>query len=328
MKIILKLLLPLWALVCVQNAGAQEPPLATRLEDHVYYLAADSMYGRLAGSEHAIKAAQYIVGMLRGAGVPGIDGGEGYVHSFLYTRWATNQELQYHNVVGMIRSENPDLCHEYIVVGAHYDHLGFLRRWGKNEIYNGADDNASGVAVLIELARKLQTEKHKLGRSVIVVGFDAEEIGLAGSTHFIDDLREPSIDKLKLMVSMDMVGWLKGRPLTYYGAATLNDAGAAVLGNTALVPEGLEVKLHDLEKGPGATDTKPFAVKGIPTLHVTTGRRSPYHLPTDDAKLIDYEGMALVTEHLFNVVVAMSAESGLGGSGRIARKHKEDIGMY
>ena len=109
---------------------------------------------------------------------------------------------------------------EYIVIGAHYDHLGVK----KGEIYNGADDNASGVATLIELGKALKKNQSNLKRSVMLVAFDAEEIGLVGSKHFINHTSATDMD-IKLMFSIDMVGWYKASgAVNYAGTGTIKTA--------------------------------------------------------------------------------------------------------
>ncbi len=108
-----------------------------------------------------------------------------YLHPFNHREGILN--IPGNNVVGVVRGNNPDLKDEYIVLGAHYDHLGWKISGGDTVVYNGADDNASGSASLIEIGRNLAQRKGELGRSVILVAFDGEESGLIGSNHFLND---------------------------------------------------------------------------------------------------------------------------------------------
>lgn len=318
-----KILFAMFAALVAGNIqiSAQERSLRDRLETHVYTLADDSMAGRKAGSPEGVKAAQYIADRFREAGVEPMAGDGGYMQAFQPGIMFGEGKQTFSNVVGIIRSAHPELGSEYILVGAHYDHLGVKGKEGSEVVYNGADDNASGVAALMELGRLLVQSKDRLGRSVILVAFDGEELGMIGSSYFVNH-PTVALDDITLMMSVDMVGWLKDGVLTYYGTGTINHSGRALQGG-ALVPDGLKIHARRFENNIlAATDTEPFAVKGIPTLHLTTGVRSPYHSPQDDAELIDYGGLVLITDHLSRVVLSLSAEENLDGSGRRSFKHR------
>ena len=287
-----------------------------RLKQHVYTLASDSLMGRKAGSEYAKKAADYIVSQWEEAGLTPLEGDS-------YFRPIT--PAPYQNIVAVIEGNDALLRDRYIIVGAHYDHLGAkVNAKGETVIYNGADDNASGVAILIELGRRLQSVQSTLRRSVILIAFDAEEIGLFGSDDFAANPPFP-LENIDLMISVDMVGWYgKSGYVKYSGSGTIKN-GKELLLDKALVPDGLHVKSQNFEKSVfTATDTRGFAVKGVPTLSVTTGFKSPYHKPADMAHLIDYQGMSIITEHLVNVVQSISQDDSYEASGKIASKHKSN----
>lgn len=278
-----------------------------RLAKHVYYLASDSLRGRDAGSEDAAKAANYIVQQFEEIGVvPFFD--EGW-----YQYFEKNGNL-YKNIVGVIPGNDPILKDEYIIIGAHYDHIGVKN----GKIYNGADDNASGTATVIEMARILKARQSQLKRSIIVVTFDAEEKGLWGSNDLAEKL---DVSKIKLMMSIDMVGWLhKGKTLRLHGAATIKD-GKRLLKEEAKKMQ-LDIEAYSFETSVfGATDTRGFAMKNVPTLYATTGLKSPYHRPEDDAELIDYQGMDLITCYLADVTERLSTKDDLQPSGKIAAIH-------
>jgi hypothetical protein len=299
-------LVSLW-LVVIPAVYSQET-LADRLKNHVYTLADDSLAGRKAGSIFARKAADYIATQWKEIGITPWNG-ETYFKPFHH---------QYNNLIGIIEGSHPVLKEEYIVVGAHYDHIGTR---GKN-IFNGADDNASGTATIIELGRLLKEIEPTLGRSVILIAFDAEEEGLLGSYNFVLHPSVP-LEKVKLMFSVDMVGWYKTSGyLKYSGSGTIKN-GEKIILDQMLIPDGLHVKTQKFEKLlVGATDNFGFAEKNIPALYVTTGLKSPYHKPEDTADLIDYDGMVLVTEHLKNIVQAFSVDEDYSPSGKISYKHK------
>ena len=278
-----------------------------RLTRHVYYLASDSLRGREAGSEDAAKAAAYIVKQFEEIGLqPYFE--EGWYQTF------EKHGTTYQNIVGIIPGNDPVLKDEYIIIGAHYDHLGIRN----DEIYNGADDNASGTATIIEMARILKRQQSQLKRSVIIAAFDAEEKGLWGSYDLTNKL---DLTKVKLMMSVDMVGWLeKGKTLRLQGAATIKD-GKRLLREEAEKMH-LDIKTKDFETSLiGATDTQGFAEKGVATLYVTTGLKSPYHKPQDDPELIDYKGMDRITDYLSDVTMRCANDEDFAPSGKISPNH-------
>lgn len=313
-----KLLAALLAAVAVMPClYAQDTGRSGRLKDHVYYFAADSLNGRKAGSDDALKAAEYICSEYEAAGL------KPFFEDWML-RFQVAKETECRNVVGVIEGSDPELKDEYIVLGAHYDHLGV--RGG--EIYNGADDNASGSAALIEVAKELSASRDQLKRSVIIAAFDAEELGLYGSralcSMLVDSLGR---DRIKLMMSVDMVGWYRqSGVLELEGAATIRD-GKQLLESEA-VKYSMNIKPKRFETSVfTATDTEAFAKKGVPTLAVTTGLKSPYHKPEDDADLIDYEGLDKVTGYIAGLAADAASDPDFDGSGKVAKKHRQGLPM-
>ena len=287
-------------------ANAQSPQ-QERLTRHVYTLAGDSLRGRKAGSEDAAKAAAYIVSQFEEIGI------QPYFEEGWYQHFERNGNT-YKNVVGIIPGNDPVLKDEYIIIGAHYDHLGVR----DGQIYNGADDNASGTATIIEMARILKSQQNQLKRSVIVAAFDAEEIGLWGS---YDLSKKLDLSKIKLMMSIDMVGWLeKGKMLQMQGTATIKN-GKRLLREEAekmridIKPKNFETSIF------GATDTQGFAEKGVATLYVTTGLKSPYHKPEDDPELIDYKGLDRIADYMADVTMRCATDEDFAPSGKISPIH-------
>lgn len=278
-----------------------------RLTRHVYTLAGDSLRGRRAGSEDAAKAAAYIVSQFEGIGI------QPYYEEGWYQPFEMNGKT-YKNVIGIIPGNDPVLKDEYIIIGAHYDHLGVR----DDQIYNGADDNASGTATIIEMARILKSQQNSLKRSIIVAAFDAEEIGLWGSNYLAKQL---DLSKVKLMMSIDMVGWLeKGKTLQLQGTATIKD-GKRLFREEAEKMH-LDIKAKNFETSIlGATDTQGFAQRGVATLYVTTGLKSPYHKPEDDSELIDYKGLDRVTDYMADVTMRCATDEGFAPSGKISPIH-------
>ena len=300
-----------------------ETTIKEQLEQHVYTLASDDLRGRRAGSEYARIAADYIVSQFEEIGIePYFE--NTYLQPFkgnIFSNGTIFKVGNHQNVVGIIRGNDPVLKDEYIVIGAHYDAIGV----SFGNINNGADDNASGTAALIELGRELKRNQSSLGRSVILIAFDAEEFGLFGSAHYIFDPQAP-VENIKLMIGVDMVGYYQAAgAVIYLGSGTMQRGDEIIL-NPEIIPEGLNVTAKKFETSPSSgTDTWSFALRKIPTLFVTTGAvlfKSPYHTPKDDANFIDYNGMTLITEHLKNVVITFSQDADYQSSGKIARKHK------
>ncbi|MCF8371351.1 MAG: M28 family peptidase [Bacteroidales bacterium] len=277
---------------------------ADSLKKHVYYLASDSLEGRGLSTEGGLKAAIYIANLFKEIGIA--PAGEGYFHPF-YTRVGQSM-LKGNNVVGIIEGTDPKLKNEYIVLGAHYDHLSYTYIDGVKVVYNGADDNASGTSAIIELGRALVQQKEKLKRSVLIIAFDGEESGLRGSIDFIGQNVIP-IENVKLMMSIDMVGRYAESNSLIMGAMANLTGGIELLDRIA---KKHEVKLKEIpESLSGRTDSKPFGDIGIPAIHVTSGIVGPYHQPEDDRETIDYEGMEKIAGLLFELTIELANKDSL-----------------
>ena len=214
------------------------------------------------------------------------------------------QEIAVKNVVAVLPGEGP-LADETVVVGAHYDHLGY--RGGSDEaikpedIYNGADDNASGVAVLIEVARRLTARKRKLPRRVVLIAFSGEERGLHGSRHYIAHPLFP-LKTTVAMMNLDMVGRLRDDTLYPMGIATAAEFESWV--DTA--NENCGFVLGNKPSGYGTSDHAPFYKAKIPILHFITGGHPDMHRTTDDFDKIHVPGMRRVAELATDVVTRIA----------------------
>ena len=196
-------------------------------------------------------------------------------------------EAKTSNIIGMVRGEDEKLKNEYIVMGAHYDHLGFGEFGslcpGDNGIHNGADDNASGVAGLLELAEWFS--EHPVKRSLIFSCFGAEELGLLGSADFVKNPPVP-LENIKAMINMDMIGRMTDSVLVVGGTGT-SSVWEEML-NSQNDQYGLTLKFDEL--GFGASDHQSFYLKNIPVLFFFSGVHEDYHKPTDDWKKINIRG--------------------------------------
>lgn len=211
------------------------------------------------------------------------------------------------NVIGLVESGNPVYKNEYIVIGAHYDHLGMGGRGSLSsskepEIHNGADDNASGTSTVMELAQKFSAIKKSLKRSIIFMTFSGEEMGLLGSAHFVKSPTIP-IENIVAMYNLDMVGRLNEESsLTVYGTGTspiwkdlLNDKNSFY-----------NFKLNFIDDGFGPSDHSSFYSKDIPVLFYFTGTHSDYHKPSDDFDKINYTGLEKIGRFVYEIADAVN----------------------
>ena len=212
------------------------------------------------------------------------------------------------NVVGKIISRNHRYRDEYIIIGAHFDHLGFggpgsgSLKPDTTAIHNGANDNASGVAGLLELAHKLQSNRQLLKRSILLVGFDAEEKGLLGSKYFIEN---PTIDKINIvtMINMDMIGKMKDSTAMVGGTGT-SPLFEPLLDSLSKISN---LNLEYDQAGYGPSDHASFYAEDIPVLFFFTGDYDGhYHLPEDDWEKINSSGEKQILEIVYKAVIELS----------------------
>ena len=207
------------------------------------------------------------------------------------------------NVIGAIRSGNRKYRDEYIVVGAHFDHIGMggdgsgSRKPNENAVHPGADDNASGIAGLLELAQKLTAYKSRLKRSILLIGFDAEEKGLQGARHFTE---HPTVDLANIitMINMDMIGRMKD------SSATVGGVGTSPVFKPLLdsLSRNRGVNLNMTLPGFGPSDHAAFYSRDVPVLFFFSGFHNEYHTPDDTWKLINLQGEKDILELIYDIV--------------------------
>jgi len=214
-----------------------------------------------------------------------------------------HERVQTQNDIGIVMGNDPVLQDEYIVIGAHYDHLGFggpesgSRAIDTVAIHNGADDNASGVAGIIELAERFAISGNNK-RSLIFVAFGAEELGLLGSKYFITNSPVNKND-ITAMVNFDMIGRLDlDKPGIMIGGTGTAVESEALLNN--LSHENL--KLSYSPEGFGPSDHAAFYAENIPVFFISTGAHTDYHTPADDAELLNYEGEKIVLDWSYKLI--------------------------
>ena len=270
------------------------------LKKHIYYLADDKMQGRGTGSKQVKKAAKYIEKHFKQYGLKP-KGEKGYRQSFeaRVRRVVVKDSIrQADNIIGYMDNNAPYT----IVIGAHYDHLGEGHQGGSRDslgvgqIHNGADDNASGVAGLLELARHYSSNAIMEPFNLLFIAFGAEELGLVGSRYFTDNPTIP-LENIHWMLNMDMIG--------RYNA----DNGVAVIGygTSSKFPAIFEnitsdIKFNLSRDGNGGSDQTSFYKKNIPVLFFHTGGHEDYHKPGDDPEKIDYEALESILKLEIDVI--------------------------
>jgi Zn-dependent M28 family amino/carboxypeptidase len=297
------------------------------IEDDVAFLADDKLEGRQTGTEGEKRAADYLVERFKSIGLEP-KGTDGYLQSFSFkpkidphkeVEFTTNADstITGRNVIGYINNS----AKTTIVIGAHYDHLGYggegsLYREKDKAIHNGADDNASGVAVLLDLAGRLSVDKtlnKNTNNNYLFMAFSGEEMGLLGSNYFS---KNPTIDSesINYMINMDMVGRMKAdRTLAVYGT------GTSPMFKQTLKSNNDKFKLVENESGVGPSDHTSFYLIDIPVLHFFTGQHEDYHKPGDDAEKLNYVGMNLISSYILDII------SDLDDNGELAfRKTKNE----
>ena len=214
------------------------------------------------------------------------------------------------NVVGILDGSDERLKNEAIIVGAHFDHLGYGGEGSGSlspslhAIHNGADDNASGTAAMLELAQAFTSRPFSMKRSLVFIAFSGEELGLLGSAYYVKN-PAVSLNQTSAMVNLDMVGRMRDSSLTVEGLGT-SPVWRPILERE---DSSFHFKLKLGEGGFGPSDHSSFYGKNIPNLFFFTGTHEDYHKPSDDWEKINYAGMETVTRFVYNVVHALDNES-------------------
>ncbi len=263
------------------------------LKAHEQFLASDELEGREAGTVGGWKAAEYLVERLRRLKLQpaGVDGG--YLQPF---------GNAFRNVLALVPGRG-DERGEYVVVGAHYDHVGYgtprNSRGPIGHVHNGADDNASGVSAVLEVAEAFHLLGLQPRRSVLFAFWDAEEKGLLGSEYWLSYPTVPA-DRVRLYVNVDMVGRMRNHTLTVYGTRTAAGLRRFVCEQNR--GTGLRLQFPwDLRRD---GDHYSFYLRAIPELMLHTGRHDDYHRPTDDVERINFDGLQQTSRLLLRLVWA------------------------
>jgi hypothetical protein len=304
------------------------------IEAHLTFLASDALEGREAGKRGGRVAAEYIKSVLLAAGVKPLSGSS-YFQEFaafsparekhadfqvhpdsieIYKRQPACRKMNLQNVIGLVEGRRAD---EYVVIGAHYDHLGTDEFLVGDNIYNGADDNASGVAVLLDIAKVIASEE-KPERSIIIAFWDGEETNYLGSEYFVQTFTE--ISRIKANINLDMIARDGIMPILHpeFSVPESTEENTAK-GNQfhLLYTEELSNTGHELQseitrqrlritprpavissKSRGS-DYMPFSTRNIPVLWFFTGLHPDYHTPSDEAKYLDFDKLTEIAKITF-----------------------------
>ncbi len=307
-----------------------------QLKVDVVYLASDDLEGREPGTKGGEEAANYIAWRFAQIGLEPAGKRRSWFQPFDFTfrtnphDEASTQSKLGKNVLGYIDNGAPTT----VVITAHYDHLGHgivgSRYMGSEPaIHNGADDNASGVALMMYLAKKLKENGPK-GNNYLFIAFSGEEFGLMGSKFFVE---HPTLrlEKVNYVINLDMVGRLKED-----GTLVVNGAGTSPEWKEALADISVgNIQIKTFDSGVGPSDHTSFYLKDIPVLHFFTGQHDDYHKPEDDSHLINFDGMYDVGDFIMELIADLDARGKLAFAktkdeqheGRRAAKYKVTLGV-
>ena len=285
-------------------------PVEETMQDDVVLLASDSLHGRQTGTTYEVLAANYIAERFKNLGLEP-KGTNGYFQEFSfkdksnphgnvnYVSKAEDSTITGTNVIGYLNNN----AENTIVIGAHYDHLGMgiegsLYRGESQEIHNGADDNASGVATMLHLVKRLKNVN--TNNNYLLMAFSGEEMGLLGSNYFV---KNPTTDlkKVNYMLNMDMVGRLNQEK-----TIAVHGVGTSPIFKQLLFANKGELSITEHESGVGPSDHTSFYLMDIPVLHFFTGQHEDYHKPSDDAEKLNYEGMETISQFILDIITELN----------------------
>jgi hypothetical protein len=295
---------PLLLLLLSAQPAAPAPPApftAARFREHVAYLASDEMAGRDVGSAGSARATEYIVRHLKECGAKGLLPGGEFYQEFPFTAGGRHP-VTARNVLAVVHGKG-ELAREAVLVSAHHDHLGTDPKRiaaGKDGIFNGADDNASGCAALLLIAEALHADRGRLPascRTVVFATFDAEERGLVGSRYYVNHPAWP-LERTAADLNFDMVGRLQGRRVL---AA---DAGSNpfLAGRIAALAPACGLRVETRLSGVRRADNASFLDREIPGVHFSSGLHPDYHQVSDEVGKIDAAGGARIAWMVYRLL--------------------------
>jgi len=294
--------------VSAQNFNFSETEIENRIKTDIYFLASDSIKGREAGTINEKKAIQYISKKYKEIGLIPLFSDSSYIQKFTFDNYFTDEvknkgfvvdfknrtKKESANVIGFINNN----ASQSVVIGAHFDHMGihYNKENGQAEIFYGADDNASGTAGILEIARYLKQYGGR-NNNYVICAFSAEEKGLFGSKYFVTTKLFDTLN-INYMIDLDMIGRLGdfGNKLFVNGVASgkwrkILKQNKPIDFKNKLVPDGMN-----------ASDDYPFYKKGVPVLFFITGLHKDYHTPQDTPDKINYKGQMQIIKYIESLI--------------------------
>lgn len=296
----------------ITEAGTQI--VEADLSGHLNVLASDTLEGRGAGSPGGKAAGTYIAEQLQNMGVTPAGEDGTYFQSF---------GKEYRNLLAIVPGSDEKFKEEIIVVCGHYDHVGFGRNKNSlgsvGKIHNGADDNGSGVSGMLEILQSVMSTRSEFKRTLLFVFWDAEELGLLGSKHWVETPTIP-LERIRLVINIDMIGRLRDQSVEMYGTRTAIGLRQMIcqhnVGNQLLIDENWDIIRN--------SDHYPFAKKNIPFLLFHTRKHDDYHRPSDDIDKINLAGMQTISRLVFRTVHSLANQSQLSSFREQAWKEDEE----
>ncbi|WP_423146097.1 M28 family metallopeptidase [Rubrolithibacter danxiaensis] len=298
-----------FSLLACLDSYSQTAVTTSEIKGHINFLSSDKNKGRYPGTKENKRVVRYIAKDFRKSGIKPLE--KGYLQEFTAKLRVKKGVIdtpfvETYNVVGVIEGSDPLLSKEYIVLGAHYDHLGMggasSKKPDTTAIHHGADDNASGTAALLEIGEKLAANKELLKRSIILIAFGAEEQGLLGSRYFTEHSLVP-LSQIKLMINMDMVGRLNDQQQIFMGGAGTFSGGVDLMNNLGK-EFGLNPVVH--AGSVGGSDHVSFYRKNVSVIGLHTGGHPQYHTPEDVAGLINVQGEKQVCDYIYKALFTIA----------------------
>lgn len=299
--------------LATQQTLAQTAISEANLRKHVTYLASDKLKGRGTATPEERKAAKYLAKQFKKAGLQPKGDNGGWYHEFTFkksqdphgTTSADAPLLRSRNVVAYLDNGAPNT----IVIGAHYDHLGLghdgnsLSANSKGQIHNGADDNASGTAGVLELARYFAKNNVRERHNFLFLCFSGEELGLVGSKKYVET-STIDLSTVQFMLNMDMIGRLNEEKRMVVGGVGTAPNFVPLL--NSLTSSDLTIKQDSAGIGP--SDHTSFYLKNIPVLFFFTGQHADYHKPSDDVDKVNFAGQKTILEYAVRLIEALDRE--------------------
>jgi len=295
----------------VKKELAVNPP---ELKEWITYLASDEMKGRANGSPEMKTAAYWIAAKFAEYGVKPVCPDSGFIHNYTFT--SRQQSIKERNIIGIIEGTDPALKDEYLVLSAHFDHIGIRSGLKPDSIRNGADDNAAGTCTILGIAKTISLSGIKPGRTIVLAAFSGEEHGMRGSRYFVANSPVP-LKKIQANLNFEMTGHSEylGKNRYYMTGCLNSNLDDIIIEHN----KGSEFQLVDSIPVANmlfySSDNAAFArvsvtdgvTFGIPCGTFATTATSGYlHNVTDEAELFDFENMAELVRHFSDLVLWLS----------------------